>query len=70
MRERYNVQLNAVAGCYAPPRLIKYVDGYNQVSQSYIRRKYDKDIFEECAKDVQQNYDEKLKTNNEMQATP
>jgi hypothetical protein len=49
VRERYGVEVNAVAGCVVSPDLVWYVDGYNSVSEPRIRARHGKDIFAECA---------------------
>ena len=49
LRERYNVEFRAVAGCIVSDSLISYVDGYHSVVAEATKRKFGHDIFQECA---------------------
>jgi len=51
-RERYGVEVNAVAGCVVTQDLVWYVDGYNSVAEPRIRARHGKDIFAECAEEA------------------
>lgn len=57
LRDRYGVELSAVAGCTPSLSFMQYVDGYNRVSESYFKQKYGKDILEECAEEAQVNHE-------------
>jgi hypothetical protein len=57
LRERYGVELNPVAGCAPPVSLMQYVDGYNRVSESYLKQKHGKDILIECAQEARAIYE-------------
>ena len=56
LREKYDVQLNMVAGCVVWPTLEWYVDGYNSVSESLLKDKYGQDIFRECSDLAREKY--------------
>jgi hypothetical protein len=47
IKERYGIELRAVAGCIVSPSLISYVDGYNSVSIAGANRKWGRDVFED-----------------------
>lgn len=53
LQERYGVEVNPVAGCVVTPELVSYVEGYNAVSRPRIEARFGKDIFAECAMEVQ-----------------
>jgi hypothetical protein len=67
LKERYGVRLNAVADCTVTPDLEWYVDGYNTVSCHLLIKKYEKDIFEECAVEAHSRWEEERA---EMEAEP
>jgi hypothetical protein len=49
LKQKYGVELNAIAGCCVTEELERYVSGYNAASRSLLRARYGKDIFAECA---------------------
>lgn len=49
LQERYEVELEPVAGCVVTWSLVQFVDGYNSVSKQLLKEKHGRDIFEECA---------------------
>lgn len=57
LRDRYGVELNPVAGCTPSLSQMQYVEGYNRVSESYLKEQHGKDILEECAEEAQANYE-------------
>jgi hypothetical protein len=52
LRERYGVEVHAVAGCVVTEDLVWYVRGYNSVSRPRIQARFGKDIFAECAEEA------------------
>lgn len=66
LKKRYGVTLKAEAGCVVTLWLVGYIDGYNYVSKSFLQKKYNKDIFEECrveAKKKLEKHDAKIMKN-------
>jgi hypothetical protein len=57
LRERYGIELHAVAGCIASNAMVSYVHGYNEVSTTGANRKFGCDIFKECAEDARRIWD-------------
>jgi hypothetical protein len=50
--ERYDVEINGVAGCVVTQELAWYVDGYNSVACARLQARFGKDIFTECENDA------------------
>ena len=59
LRERYGVEVHAVAGCVLSPTLMSYVDNYDRVSTAAANRKFGHDVFKECADDAQKNLEQR-----------
>jgi hypothetical protein len=57
LRERYGVEVHAVAGCVVSQSLISYVGNYNRVSTAATNRRYGHDVFKECENDAQTKWD-------------
>ena len=56
LRERYGIELKAVAGCVVSGQLVSYVEAYDKVIATAARRKYGHDIFKECAQEAEKNW--------------
>ena len=56
LKERYNVRLNAVAGCVVFPDQELYVGGYNSISERLLLAKFGKDIFTECFTEAERQW--------------
>jgi hypothetical protein len=56
LRERYGVEVHAVAGCVVSQALISYVDSYDRVSTVAANRKFGRDVFKECEEEVQKKW--------------
>jgi hypothetical protein len=54
LRERYGVELNAVAGCVVSHDLVAYVDGYNAASRRLLTARFGSDIFADCRRQAMQ----------------
>jgi len=52
LRERYGVDLCALAGCEIWPDVEWYAAGYNSVSVPAIDSHFGKDVFSECAREA------------------
>ena len=52
IKQRYGVEIEAVAGCVVTRDQVWYVDGYNSVARPRIVARYGKDIFAECAEEA------------------
>jgi len=59
LRERYDVELNMVAGCVVWPNTEWFMEGYNSVSSPMLTHKYGKDILKECADLARQRWEQK-----------
>lgn len=57
LKERYGVEVHAVAGCVVSQSLISYVDNYNRVSTAAANRRFGHDVFKECEEDVSKRRD-------------
>ena len=57
LRERYGVELHAVAGCIVSDALVSYVRGYNDVSTAAANRKFGHDVFAECAEAARKSWE-------------
>lgn len=55
VKERYGVEVKAVAGCEVAENLVSYVQGYNSVSQQRILARHGKDIFAECLTEAREH---------------
>jgi len=64
LRQKYGIEVKAVAGCVVSSQLTSYVDSYDRVSVAAASRKSGHDIFEECEKEAERNWalDESVKT--------
>ena len=56
LRERYDVQFRAVAGCTVTPGLVDYVHGYDAEVLIALRAKYGRNISEECKKEAEESW--------------
>lgn len=56
LRERYGIEVRAVAYCIVSETLISYVEGYDTVSVAAANRKFGRDVFAECAEDARKNW--------------
>ena len=52
LRERYGVEVHAVAGCVVSLSLISYVRNYDRISMAATNRRYGHDVFKECEEDA------------------
>jgi hypothetical protein len=52
LQERYEVEVNVVAGCVVTHELDQYVNGYNAASERLLQRKHGLDVVAECKKMV------------------
>ena len=53
LKKRYHVQTDWLAGCCVTDGLMKYIRGYNEVSEAYIQQKYGTNIFDDLVKEVE-----------------
>ena len=49
LRERYKIEFRPVAGCIVSESLVSYVNAYDSVLEEATRRKFGRDVFQECA---------------------
>jgi hypothetical protein len=49
LHERYEIDFRPVAGCIVSESLRSYVDAYDSVLEEDTRRKFGRDVFQECA---------------------
>jgi hypothetical protein len=49
LRERYKIEFRPVAGCIVSESLVSYVNAYDSVLGEATRRKFGRDVFQECA---------------------
>jgi hypothetical protein len=56
LRERFGVELDAVAGCTVSQQLVSYGEAYDKVTAAAAIRKYGHDIFRECAEEAEKKY--------------
>ncbi|MGA3371179.1 MAG: hypothetical protein ABSC48_05400 [Terracidiphilus sp.] len=56
LRQRYGVELHAVAGCIVSKSLVDYVDAYNNVSTDAVNRKFGHDVFKEVYDEDEANW--------------
>lgn len=55
LRQKYGIEVKAVAGCVVSWQLTSYVDSYDRVSMAGAIRKYGRDIFDECEREAEEN---------------
>jgi len=53
LKQRYGIEMNAVASCTPSGPLRSYVAAYDEVSTIAANRKYGHDVFRECAEDAE-----------------
>jgi len=51
---RYQIELRPVAGCVVTETLVQSVQGYNEVTEAEIERRYGKGLLERVAKEAEQ----------------
>jgi hypothetical protein len=56
LRQRYGVELHAVAGCIVSKSVVDYVAAYNEVSITAVKNKFGRDIFKETYNEVNKNW--------------
>jgi hypothetical protein len=56
LRQRYSVELHAVAGCTVSKSLVDYVAAYNEVSIAAVKNKFGRDIFKETYDEAVKNW--------------
>ncbi len=56
LKERYGVQLRAVAGCIVNESLRSYASAYNKVTVVAINEKAGHDVFKECSEEAERRY--------------
>jgi hypothetical protein len=49
LRERYKIEFRPVAGCIVSESLVSYVNAYDSVLEEATRRKFGRDVLQECA---------------------
>lgn len=49
LRERYKIEFRPVAGCIVSESLVSYVNAYDSGLGEATRRKFGRDVFQECA---------------------
>jgi hypothetical protein len=63
LRERYGVELHAMAGCIVSKSLVDYVAAYNEVSTTAVRGKFGRDVFRETHDEVEKSRKQPAKMN-------
>lgn len=53
LNERYGIQHRTVAGCRVSRSRSAYIHAYNAVIQAAAKRKFGRDVIDECAADAQ-----------------
>ncbi|HEX3877087.1 MAG TPA: hypothetical protein VHW24_08885 [Bryobacteraceae bacterium] len=48
LKERYGIEMQAVAGCVVTQSIVSYVSAYNAVSHAAANQKFGRDVFEEA----------------------
>jgi hypothetical protein len=64
LRERYKIDFRPVAECLVSESLVSYVNDYDSVLEEATRRKFGRDVFQECSDDA----DKKWKATSEAEA--
>ncbi len=59
LKERYGIELRAVAGCIVSEPLMSYVEGYDEVSAAAAKQKFGHDVFRECWDEARKNSEER-----------
>jgi hypothetical protein len=52
LRERYGIQFHAVTGCIVSESLVSYVNAYDSTLEEDARRRFGRNVFDECANDA------------------
>jgi hypothetical protein len=60
LKERYGIELYAVAGCIVSDPLVSYVDSYDEVIAAAAKQKFGHDVFKECWDEARKNSEEPL----------
>ena len=58
LRERYDIEFRAVAGCIVSDSLISYVNGYDSVVSEAASRRFGHEVFKECANETDRKWRE------------
>jgi hypothetical protein len=56
-RERYGIEVRAVALCIVSETLRSYVDSYDEVIASATNQRFGHDVFKECAEAASKNWE-------------
>jgi len=60
-RDRFGVQVEALAGCTVTEHLVRYVDAYNAVVKNHVATKFGAQSYEEASKAAWQLYQSRQK---------
>jgi hypothetical protein len=69
MEKKYGVKFHAVAGCIVSQSTIDYVDAYDDVSESAIRKKFGPDVVRAAAEQAETEWNQRVKENS-SETTP
>ena len=58
LRERYKIEFHPVAGCIVSESLVSYVNAYDSVLEEVTRRKFGRDIMQECSDEAAMKWKE------------
>lgn len=65
LRQRYGIQMEAVAGCVVSPPLVNYVDAYDDYVVAAANRRFGRDVFKESREEAERNW--KLQSDTNLQ---
>jgi hypothetical protein len=52
-RKKYGVEVKVVAGCVVSEALVAYVAGYNEVSESLVKKRFGRQVFEAVEREAE-----------------
>ncbi|MCB1225129.1 MAG: hypothetical protein KDK99_04895 [Verrucomicrobiales bacterium] len=56
LKERYDIEDRRVAGCVIDGHILGHANGFNEVMEAEIHRRYGKDVFEKVSAEAQETY--------------
>jgi len=58
LKERYGIELRAVAGCVVDDNIVGHRKGYNEVSEAEIQRRFGSDILEKTQLEAKKHWED------------
>ncbi len=68
LKERYNIQVRGVAGCMVNSFIIGHAEGFNQVMNAEIKRRFGKNVFEHALTEAEELLDKELEAKSAERA--